>query len=152
MTFRREQLPDPVGYFEGQGLKLSGPGRWKTTSCTFHGGSDSMRVNTATGAWVCMSCGEKSGDVLGYHMKAHGVEFVQAAKDLGAWTDDGKPVLQQKPTPLPPRAALQVIAFEANLTAIAAGNVAHGVKLSDQDRFRLLTAAARIRRISEVYA
>jgi hypothetical protein len=152
MTFHREQLPDPGSYLEGQGLKLSGVGKWKTTSCTFHGGSDSMRINTATGAWVCMSCGEKGGDVLAYHMKAHGLEFIDAAKELGCWVDDGKPVGQLKPAPLPPRAALQVIAFEANLTAIAAGNVAHGVKLSDQDRFRLLTAAARIRRISEVYA
>ncbi len=51
MSFDRERMPDPVSYFEGEGLKLSGPGKWKTTGCTFHGGSDSMRINVASGAW-----------------------------------------------------------------------------------------------------
>jgi hypothetical protein len=66
MPFDRTLLPDPVTYFENQGLTLKGPrsAKWKTTTCNFHGGSDSMRVNVATGAWVCMSCGEKGGDVL----------------------------------------------------------------------------------------
>lgn len=152
MTFQREHLPDSASYFEGEGLQLKGPGKWKTTSCNFHGGSDSMRVNLASGAWVCMSCGEKGGDVLAYHMQAHGLEFVDAAKALGCWVDDGKPQRPQKPAPLPPRAALQVIAFEATLAAVAAGNVAHGVTLSEPDRFRLLTAAGRINRLVEAYS
>jgi hypothetical protein len=151
MGFDRNQLPDAISYFEGQGLRLSGPGKWKTTACTFHGGSDSMRINTATGAFVCMNCGAKGGDVLSYHMQAHGMEFVHAARDLGAWVEDGKPAPRRKPAPLPPRAALQVLAFETTLTAVAAGNLAHGVKLTDQDRSRLMTAAGRINRIAEAY-
>lgn len=150
--FIRDRLPDPTHYFEAAGLKLAGRGKWKTTRCEFHGGSDSMRVNVSSGAWVCMSCGAKGGDVLAYHMAATGQEFVDAAKALGTWVEDGTPQRPQRPAPLPPRAALQVLAFEATLTAVAAGNVAHGKPLSEPDRFRLLTAAARINRLVEAYA
>lgn len=151
MSFDRERLPDTTSYFEGEGLKLSGPGKWKTTACAFHGGSDSMRINMASGAWVCMSCSAKGGDVLSYHMQAHSLEFIDAAKALGCWVDDGKPQRPQKPAPLPPRAALQVIAFEATLAAVGAGNVARGVALTETDRLRLFTAAGRINRLVEAY-
>lgn len=148
--FVRDRLPDPTSYFcDGEGLKLAGPGKWKTTGCLFHGGSDSLRVNTKSGAWVCMSCGEKGGDVLSYHMKAHGLEFIDAAKDLGAWDDNGTSTAPQRPRALSASAALQVLSFEANLTAIAAGNVAQGVELSDIDRKRLMKAVGRITRIVE---
>lgn len=152
MSFDRERMPDPVSYFEGECLKLSGPGKWKTTGCAFHGGSDSMRVNVASGAWVCMSCSTKGGDVLSYHMQAHGLEFIDAAKALGCWVDDGKPQRPHKPAPLPPRAALEVLGFEATLAAVAAANVARGVALSDMDLARLLAAANRITRLVEAYA
>jgi hypothetical protein len=151
MTFHRDNLPDWTAYAGREGLRLSGQGKWKTTACAFHGGGDSMRVTTGSGGWCCMNCGAKGGDVLSYHMQLHCLEFVEAARQLGCWTDDGKPPPYQKPAPLPPRAALQVLAFEANLAAVAAGNVAHGVELSDQDRFRLLSAAGRIARIAEMY-
>lgn len=153
MTFIRENLPDPASYFESEGLKLKGPrsAKWKTTSCTFHGGSDSMRVNTQTGGWCCMACGEKGGDVLGYHMAAHDLEFTPAAKALGAWQDDGKPHAPQKPKPLSPNAALSVLAFEAMLVAIAAANVAHGVQLKPNDLKRLLQAAGRVNQLREAY-
>ncbi len=152
MSFDRNQLPDPVSYFEGQDLRLTGHGKWRTTSCTFHGGSDSMRINVASGGWCCMSCGESGGDVLAYSMKLHGLEFVDAAKALGAWVDDGRPVQQHKPTPLSARAAISAMAFEATLTAIAAGNIAHGIQLTDTDRARLRVAAQRITTISEAFA
>lgn len=151
MSFDRDRLPEPIGYFEGQALKLSKRGKWRTTECRFHGGSDSMRINTVTGAWVCMSCGTKGGDVLAYEMAATGVGFVTAAKALGAWVDDGKPEPRQKPAPLPPRAALEVLSFEATLAAVAAGNLAHGLALTAKDRTRLLTAANRINKLAEAY-
>ena len=152
MSFDRNHLPDTTTYYESEGLKLTGRGPWKTTSCPFHGGSDSMRINLAKGSYCCMSCGEKGGDVLAYHMAAHCLEFVDDAKALGAWVEDGRPAVQQKPAPLPPRAALQVIGFEANFAAIAAANLARGVALSDVDLSRLMTAANRITRLVEVYA
>lgn len=152
MSFDRERMPDPQSYFEGEGLRLKGPGKWKTTACTFHGGSDSMRINIGTGAWVCMACGASGGDVLAHHMQAHGLEFIQAAKALGCWTDDGRPQRPQKPAPLPPRAALQVLAFEATLAAVGASNVARGVPLTEADRSRLLKAAGRINRLMEAFS
>lgn len=62
-----------------------------------------------------------------------GCEFVDAAKALGCWVDDGRPHLQTKPT----------------LAAVAAGDVANGVMLTDTDR-ALMVAANRIN--SLVYA
>lgn len=154
MPFNRTLLPDPVIYFENQGLTLKGPrsAKWKTTTCNFHGGSNSMRVNVANGAWVCMSCGEKGGDVLAYEIKGSGKEFVDAAKTLGCWVDDGRPPVFTKPTPLSPRLALSVMAFESTLAAVAAGNVANGVTLTAADRARLMVAANRINRLVEAFA
>ena len=154
MAFDRNLLPDTVTYFENQGLILKGPrsAKWKTTTCNFHGGSDSLRVNVASGAWVCMSCGEKGGDVLAYEIKDSGKEFVDAAKALGCWIDDGGPPVATKPTPLSPRLALSVMAFESTLAAVAAGNVANGVALTDADRARLMVAANRINRLVEAFA
>jgi len=152
MTFDRTLLPDTVSYFEAQGLRLIGPGKWKTTACQFHGGSDSMRINVASGGWCCMSCRAKGGDVLSHFMQLHGIEFVEAAQALGAWIDDGKPQRPQKPTPLSPRAALEVIGFECTLVAVAAGNIAQGVILKDADHARVMAAAGRITRLVEAFA
>lgn len=153
MSFDRNLLPDPVTYFEELGHKLTGPSRakWKTTNCRFHGGSDSMRVNTVTGAWVCMSCGVKGGDVLAHEMQGANLNFVEAAKVLGAWVDDGKPQANHKPTPLSPRSALEVLGFEATVCAVAAGNLGRGVALSDVDLARLLVCASRITRLVEAF-
>ena len=150
--FIREQLPDAVSYFETEGLELAGKGRWRTTECRFHGGSDSMRINTQTGGWICMSCNAKGGDVLAHFMAEHGTDFVTAAKLLGAWHDDGKPDQHRRPKPLPASQAIQVLAFESTLAATAAGNIAHGIQLTDTDRTRLYVAAQRINAISEAFA
>jgi len=99
-----------------------------------------------------MNCGASGGDVLAFHMQVHGLEFVQAAKALGAWLDDGRPQVQTKPTPLSPRLALSVMAFESTLTAVAAANLANGVMLTDADRARLMVAANRIIRVVEAFA
>lgn len=151
MTFERDRLPDPRSYFEAQGLKLSRGKKWVTTACVFHQGSDSMRINLHSGAWVCMACTVKGGDVLGYHMAAYVMEFIDAAKDLGVWLDDGRPA-PSSPAPFTPRQALEVLMTEVNLIAIAAGNVAHSVALSETDRTRLMQAAGRVLRIAEVYS
>ncbi len=103
-----------------------------------------MRINTANGAWVCMSCGVKGGDVLAYELAITGADFIEGAKAVGAWVDDGRRHAPQKPTPLSPRDALSAMAFECTLAAVAAGNVAHGVALNDIDRHRLMKAAGRI--------
>ena len=97
MPFDRALLPAPATYFEAQNLKLSGPrnAKWKTTSCVFHGGSDSMRVNVQL---RCMGLhgldAVHGGDVLAYEWLSKGIGFMDAAKALGAWLDDGKHLRQ----------------------------------------------------------
>ena len=85
-------------------------------------------------------------------MASNGQDFVTAAKQLGAWVDDGTPHKPQKPTPLTPRQALEVMAVESNLVAIAASNLAYGMALNPADLARLITAAKRIARLVEVFA
>ncbi|MDM0007882.1 CHC2 zinc finger domain-containing protein [Variovorax sp. J22G73] len=145
MSFVKDRLADPSAYFESEGVTLIGRGRWRTARCDFHGGSDSMRINTETGAWVCMAgCGARGGDVLAYHMATHGVSFVEAAKALGAWEEDGKHLQRRRPTTFPPRDALYLLRQDATLAAVAAGNLARGVALSAEDRDSLMRAARRI--------
>ncbi|MDH2229432.1 CHC2 zinc finger domain-containing protein [Delftia tsuruhatensis] len=152
MTFERDRLPDPRSYYEAQGLALSKGKKWVTTACHFHQGSDSMRINLQSGAFVCMAgCGARGGDVLAYHMAVHGLEFIEAAKDLGAWVDDGKQP-PTAPAPFTPRQALEVLMTEVNLIAVVAGNIGRGVVLSETERTRLMQAAGRVLRIAEVYA
>ena len=153
MGFNREALPDPLGYYEAQGLTFrERKGKWRTTRCDFHQGSDSLRVNTATGAWVCMSCGIHGGDVLAYEMQLTGADFVSAAKALGCWTDDGRPTVQSKPTPISARAALQALSFEALLVAVEAARISKGGKPTEADKARVLAASNRIIRIAEVFS
>lgn len=112
-----------------------------------------MRVNCSSGAWACMSCGEKGGDVLAYEMRSGQKDFIDAAKTLGCWIADSQAsVVTTRPTPLSPRLALSVMAFESTLTAVAAGNVANGTHLTDTDRKRLMVAANRINRLVEAFA
>ena len=84
--FQRERLPDPARYFERDGLRLIGRGCWRSALCPFHDDhSPSLRVNVETGAYRCMVCGAKGGDVLAFHRQRHGLGFVAAVRDLGAW-------------------------------------------------------------------
>jgi hypothetical protein len=151
MTFDRQNLPEPEGYFENAGLILQGRGAWRTTACHFHGGRATMRVNLESGAWVCMSCAVKGGDVLAYEMQSTGADFVDAARVLGAWTDDGRTPATAKPKAFSARDALSVLASEANLAAVAASNVAYGTTLTPDDLARLQTTAQRINWIRANY-
>jgi hypothetical protein len=149
--FMREQLPEPIAYYEGHGLVLQGRGKWRTSRCEFHGGSDSLRIQTDTGAFVCMACNAKGGDVLAYHRAAHGLEFVDAAKALGAYREDGNAYTgSTRPTAIPARALLQVIGFEALVASMVACDLAAGRPVSALDKQRLLAATGRIQHIAEV--
>ncbi|MCA1601446.1 MAG: hypothetical protein LC776_07340 [Acidobacteria bacterium] len=84
--FRRDRLPNPAQYFSEQGLRLTGNGEWKSAVCPFHEDTHpSLRVHAERGAFKCMTCGAKGGDVLAFHMRKHGLSFIDAAKALGAW-------------------------------------------------------------------
>lgn len=111
-----------------------------------------MRINMITGCWVCMAhCGVSGGDVLSYQMRAHGQNFVEAAKSLDAWdgnTRDSRH-FRRRPLPFPAREALEILDAEANLVAVAACNIARGVTLSNADMSRVVQAAHRISVIRE---
>jgi hypothetical protein len=143
--FVRDRLPDPVSYFDGAGLTLHGPGKWKTTRCEFHDGSDSMRVNTDTGGWVCMACGEKGGDVIAYTMRAQGLEFVEAARLLGAYVDDGEPHRGQiKPTTLSARDAMEVIVLDLLTATLVMSDTRRGLIPTDADWESYLNCIGRV--------
>lgn len=151
MPVERDLYPDVPDYFDSEGVPLRGPGSWKTARCDFHGGSDSLRVNVRSGGWVCMACGERGGDVLAFHMKRHGMGFVEAAKALGAWRDDGRPQrTDMKPKPMSARMALDVLRLEAWVIVCALRNVElEGGPPSDEDWDRVMTAVRRIEVIAQ---
>lgn len=151
MGFERELLPEVADYFDSESIPLRGPGSWKTAPCDFHGGSDSLRVNMHSGGWVCMACGERGGDLLAFHMKRHGLDFIDAAKALGAYRDDGRPNRgETKPRLLSARMALDVLRFEAWVIVCAMRNVElEGGPPSDEDWERVMTAVRRIEVIAE---
>jgi hypothetical protein len=149
--FMRDRLPEPLTYYESEGLKFEGKGKWRTTECRFHGGSDSMRVNIQSGAFLCMAgCGARGGDVLAHHMAEHGLDFIAAAKALGAWEDNGAANRGTKrPTAVSARALLELVAFELTVCVMVLADTLNGcLKDDDFDRFR--EAVGRIRYVSEV--
>ncbi|HMO48798.1 MAG TPA: CHC2 zinc finger domain-containing protein [Rubrivivax sp.] len=148
MSFDRNALPDPVLYFEAAGMPLQGRGKWRTTRCDFHGGSDSMRVNTDSGGWCCMACGVSGGDVLAHLMKSTGADFIAAARTLGAWIEDGKPS-HQRPRRISPSDAMHIIGAELNVCVIVISDARRGVTPTDSDWQRFLQAASSVQTIAE---
>jgi len=85
-AFDRRLLPTPAAYYADEGVKLFGLGTWRDAICPFHQDtSPSLRVRIETGAFRCMACGARGGDVLAFHMQRHDLRFIDAAKSLGAW-------------------------------------------------------------------
>lgn len=85
-AFNRDRLPPPPEFYAVEGVKLLGGGGWRNALCPFHKDTrPSMRVFFSTGAFRCMVCGTKGGDVMAFYMLRHGVQFIDAAKALGAW-------------------------------------------------------------------
>ena len=84
--FRRDLLPSADDYFNAQNVTLNGRGEWKSALCPFHEDSNpSLRINSHSGGFRCMTCGAHGGDVLSFHQQRYGQSFVEAAKALGAW-------------------------------------------------------------------
>ena len=151
--FIRDRLPDAVSYFDAEDVRLIGPGRWKTGPCHLHGGSDSLRVNTVSGGWCCMSCGAKGGDVLAFHMQRHDMPFVDAARALGAYVDGvrGGDVMQTRPATLPARDAMQLAALELQVAMVVISDIKAGVVPSDADWQRFLICAGRVGALAGEY-
>lgn len=86
LSFRRDLLPIPSEYYKGQGLKLTGRGEWRNAICLFHDDTrPSLRVHLGSGAFRCLACGKRGGDVLDFHRQRYELGFREAAMQLGAW-------------------------------------------------------------------
>ena len=143
--FIKDRLPDSQSYFESEDVHLVGPGRWKTGPCRFHGGSDSLRVNTQSGGWVCMACDVKGGDVLAYQMQMHNMEFVEAATALGAYADDGKRYSgRTTAATLSARETVELAIHELQRIFIVISDVRSGLIPNDADWQRFIDGARRI--------
>ena len=150
--FKRDRLPDPVSFFDAEGVPLTGPGQWKTGPCHFHGGSDSLRVNVQSGGWCCMACGAKGGDVLAYAMQLHCQNFVEAARALGAYVESDKPHRgSTQPTTLPARDAMQLASHELTVALLVISDIKAGIIPNRTDWQRFLGSAARLTALAEEY-
>ena len=151
MSYDRTLLPDPVDFYESQGMRLAGKGKWQKALCPFHDDhSPSLSINTHNGAFACFACGTKGGDIISFLMQRDGLDFISTVKQLGAWRDDGKTTSSRsKPLPLPARDALEILKQEALICAVLACDMARGIALSETDKNRVLQAAGRIQTIGE---
>ncbi len=88
MPLDKDNLPPAITYYEGQDLKLIGSGAWRNAICPFHEDTKpSLRVHPLSGAFACMACGAKGGDVLAFHQLKYSMRFIDACKALGAWKE-----------------------------------------------------------------
>lgn len=149
MPLNREALPATSDYCDAHGIPLAGRGKWRTGPCPIHGGSDSLRVNTQSGGWVCMSCQASGGDALALHQAITGQDFVAAAKDLGAWAEDSRPG-PTKPAAFSARDALTVLGPNLHLATVVIADFRRGVIPADRDWDAFLSAASRVPCIAEV--
>ena len=151
-AFNRNRIPGWESYADAHGLSLMGRGKWRTTLCEIHADSTpSMRVNVATGGWMCMSCLAKGGDTLSHYMQRTGSTFVDAARALGAW-DDAQPWgAAVRPTQLAARDALELAADDLRLLTLVLGAARDGVLPSDEDWQAFLQRAGRVEWLAAEY-
>lgn len=127
-----------------EGVRRTGTDRW-VARCPAHGDKHpSLAVREKEDGTVLMHCfaGCGIGEVLG----AIGL----GSRDL--YPEKPAPIdkTRRERMPFSYADALRCIGFEATLAAVAAGNLAQGVVLTDSDRSRLMVAAGRINHALEV--
>jgi len=87
--FERKRLPDPMTYYSMELERLRPTGRHASARCPFHNDTHpSLAVNIVTGAYRCHvpACGAQGRGVLDFHMARYDLSFIDAAKELGAWS------------------------------------------------------------------
>ena len=149
-SFNRDRLPDWLTYADAQGIKVEGRGTWRSILCDFHADTHaSLRINTKSGGWCCMSCGVSGGDVLAHYMQRTGLGFVAAARDLGAWDDAGTAaVVPQRPRTLSAGDGLALLYRDATMVWLLANDIAQGKTLSPAE---VASAGAAYRRVMVIY-
>jgi len=86
--YRRDLLPDPSDYYTRHLHALRIHGEWADAPCPFHEDKNpSLSVNLVHGGYLCHACGARGGDVLDFHRRLHGMDFIAAARDLNAWEE-----------------------------------------------------------------
>lgn len=150
MSLDHARLPEPLDYFEAEGLKLTGRSRWRSATCPFHGGRQTLRVNTDTGGWCCMACGEKGGDVLAFHMAMYGQSFAEAARALGAWVEDSRRTpARGQPIRLSASDRLKLLSEEALVLFVIGSDMHEQHAISEGDFARLGEAVRRLNIVLE---
>lgn len=157
-VFDRSRLPDPLEFYTGWGLTITGRGVWRRANCVFCESRDNFNFHTQSGGFHCWSCPARGGDVVAFVMAARGADFMTAAKELGACVEvkrapgDGHHYPEPtRPAPLAARDALALVAQESNLIAITGASWARGTPQTPADRARVIQAAARIGQIYEIF-
>lgn len=145
-----ENLPDPIHYYESVGHIFRSKGEWMTTNCEFHGGSDSMRIHK-TGAFRCMNCGVHGGGIVSYHMQRFQVDYLQACRDLGVGVGYLTRRPPDKPRPLPPKQAIELMSMESRIVWMLLAKIKAGKKLEDHEIESLKTSCKEIMNIAEIY-
>ena len=148
---KRELIPDALAYCDRVGLPLIPPrGKWRSTRCDLCGASKAMRINTESNGWCCMACLAHGGSMLDLHMQLTGLDFVAAARDLGAYIDDDQ--LHRgstKPRSISAPDSLELLYQDALLIWVAGQNIAYGVVLTAADLADITAATRRVLWISQ---
>lgn len=82
----RDRLPDPASYYAQhvQGLTQNDASGWARGACPLHQDNTAglrVHVTHPRGMWQCDGgCG--AGDLVGFHMRRHGLDFKAAVRDL----------------------------------------------------------------------
>jgi len=94
--FNRRKLPAPIAVLYQLNIqtgRVNQGGYW-VIRCPFHkGGAEqhpSLNLHQVNGNYLCHACGAKGGDILAFFRQVTGVNFVEAAKRLGAWGYDAE--------------------------------------------------------------
>ncbi len=120
----------------------SGRDRWRAACPACGGNRSALSIGVAQNDAVLLRC-----------WKGCSIEEIAAAIDLDVSdlfpARDGGASRPRKIGMLSATQALDLLADEANLVALAAANVAHGVLLTADDLLRVRTAAGRIAYLRE---
>lgn len=89
--FTRADLMEPETFYRRTvGLDLRSDGSWLRGQCPLcRSKEESLLIDPKRGAFVCVVCGKRGKDILGFYQALRGVGFPEAARALS--TKGGRP-------------------------------------------------------------